>query len=752
MQANSPPEPTWLERFFSAPNTMHWEALSARSAPPVWLEQVIPWIDLFSQPKAKVIVLPVFDRDGPCIWYAAATDSTAATALAAELMAFVGPSYSDFRGQPHPCDSGNAIEEALRARFGNLVFRIVPNADDVRPDIVRALASYLGLQRRRPDAPDRTQQPFGKLRADFDRALLAGNEATAAKLLEALCDTGRVNAEQRKYFEVRMLAGLDRQQELARNSSLLKAVMDLSLPPQTIVDLVDALYATFVEDIEEESASSVAAAFEQHIGKHFGALFKERKGVRQANVLKAFFLYEATRQVPDQARCAATIAAFPDDPFGRALLQRWSDQLLAFPESSPAVDPLEAARLAVADENYEIAVTWYKQVLPDQRGYAGLLRCAVEFGAPALTAEVLELFDGAPDAIFAMLGDRDQQRLARLRGTSIHPTPITSASDWLEWAQGVAEHRYGGTALALLNESAVRWPIEDYLREADKCAQLAAIVGNADSPAGAVFRDAFPQFVEFFVHRTSRPVRGFVPLYGMLVKMVTWNGGASPDELELVASLVQVVLSVGPDKQSYADVVEDLGEILSANRAATNIDWALNLAEILATHPAPDSECRLRFFSAVQGLMRESSHRVSSAQRSIIRLLSLDFGCQELLSDWPDPIAAIGANVGTFAGLIAIYTLTEQAGLRARDVLRTMLPNAQIEVNGDSVATDRLRHLAAKADIFVFAWRSSKHQAFFCIKEYRKGRPIHMPVGKGSASILQAALAAAEDAILRRVK
>lgn len=748
MQDNQVPESTWLERFFSEPNAMLWEALCARLAAPAWLEQVVPWIDFFSHSKAKVIVLPVFDLDGPCMWYAAATEPNAAAALAEELMAFVGPSYSDFRGQPHPCDLGNTIEEALRERFGQFVYRIIPHTKGARQDVVRAVALYLGLLRRRPDAPDRTQQPFGKLRADFDRALLAGNEESAGRLLEALCDTGRVNAEQRKYLEIRLLAGLHRKQELAHNSSLLKAVMDLSLPPQTVVDLVDALYSTFIADIENDSTVNVAAAFERHIGKHFGALFKERKGVRQANVLKAFFLYEATRKFPDLVRCAATIAAFPDDPAGRALLQQWSNQLLSQPESAPTADPLQAARLAVADENYDIAASLYMHVLPDLRGYTGLLRCAVELSSPALTAQVLKLFDGAPAALLASLGDREQERLARLRGPLIQAVPTASANDWLEWSHGVAGHRYGGAALALLEESAVRWPIEDYLREPGKCAELATIVGNADSDAGAVFRDAFPQFVEFFVDRSSRPVRGFVPLYGMLVKMVAWNGGASADELELVASLVQTMVSVGPDSEAYADLLDDLGAILTANRAANNIDWALNMSEILAIQSAPDLEARLRFFVAAFDLIRANGHRMSPVQRSVLQLLAKDYGCEDLLAGLPELPMKERTEAAAYAGLIAIYTLTETAGQRARDVLRTMLPLAQVEVNGDSVATDRLRHLSAKADVFVFAWRSSKHQAYFCIKEFRGTRPLHMPAGKGSATILQTVLTVVEETLL----
>jgi len=46
--------------------------------------------------------------------------------------------------------------------------------------------------------------------------------------------------------------------------------------------------------------------------------------------------------------------------------------------------------------------------------------------------------------------------------------------------------------------------------------------------------------------------------------------------------------------------------------------------------------------------------------------------------------------------------------------------------------------LATAADMFVFAWKSSSHQAFYCVKDaLTKGEPIWVP-GKGTASILRA--------------
>ena len=113
----------WLERFFSGRNALTWEAVTARTAPPVWLEQMLPWIAAFSGSGDRLpVVLPVFGSDGPEQWYAMASDESGANALSQELTAFVGPSFSDFRGQFLQPDQDDDIEKALHERFGRFVF------------------------------------------------------------------------------------------------------------------------------------------------------------------------------------------------------------------------------------------------------------------------------------------------------------------------------------------------------------------------------------------------------------------------------------------------------------------------------------------------------------------------------------------------------------------------------------------------------------------------------------------------------
>jgi hypothetical protein len=286
--------------------------------------------------------------------------------------------------------------------------------------------------------------------------------------------------------------------------------------------------------------------------------------------------------------------------------------------------------------------------------------------------------------------------------------------------------------LQILEEALPRWSVEAYSSDPTGCRKLAERIGNAGGAAEQTFRDAFAPLVEFFVDRPVRPVRGFAPLYAMLIRIVAWNGMVSANELELASAVVQAMVSLAPSREDYAEAVDAYAEIVAANSAPGNVDWALNAAEMLALYASPDSESRLRFFMVVVEMARACAHRLRPVQYEILSLLAKDYGCPGLLEAFPalDSAAEQLAQCADFAGLIGIYTLTESAGQRAQQFLRKLLPQARVEVNADHVTTDKLKSLAANADIFVFAWKSSKHQAYFAAKDARGSRQILLPLGK----------------------
>ena len=733
----------WLARFFSGRNELSWNQVVSGEGPPEWTRQVAPWLKLLRSSEANApIVLPVFAADGPAVWYGVCNDVHTLARMSAELESLVGPSYSDFRGQACDLPDNDEIESALQERFGKCVIRIAPTTANDRQKIADLVFLYQGLLSRRPATPDRTQRPFGRIRGDFDRALLAGNQESATRLLGELAQSGRVSTEQRKCLEIRLLAGLGRWEELARNHALILSVMDLSLPPQTIVDLVEALYENYITPFEEASSPrTLIEGFRQNVASRYGPLFQERKGIRRPKVLRAFLLFEMTQAELNIERCQTLLAAHADEPAGLALARRWLDSCQET-TSVAQFDARERARQAIADEDYEVAIDSALKGIPEQWAYSALLRCAVEIHSNQITQRVLALLDEASGSILENLSSKDRARRETLRGTKKTDPSLEAETDWISWARWVANGTYERSPISVLESAVLKWSVESYAKNPDRCLELARIVGNARGETEQIFRNAFPILVGFFVEQAGNPARGFVPLYGTLLRILAWSGVVSADELELASSLVQALLVVAPSKDAYKECVEDLCEIGASNSSPVHLDWALNIAEVLALFPMQEPEHSLRFFTQIVGLVRSMGHRVNSAQRDVLKILAQDYGCADVMDSIPAPEVPTDAPVSylAFNGVIGIYTLMEAAGKRAQRLLSQLLPKARVEVNSDGVATESLTALAAAADIFVFAWKSSKHQAYFCAKEARKGRELLMPLGKGTASIVRSVL------------
>lgn len=745
MNINVPPlELVWLKQFFSGRNFITWQDIEAGEAPTKHSDQIMPWLrNLCSETICCPIVLPFFDKDGSITWYAMASNAPQFSQLIDEITAFIGPSFSDFNGEWSDLSCDNISEMALKEHFGNYVIKFSAQCPEDQAEIERTLALYRTLLTRRPEMPDRTQQPFGKLRGDFDRALLAGNATHAQALLEEMSSSGRVNAEQKKCLEVRLLSGLGRHEELARNHSLIASLMDLPLPPQTIVDLIEALYDTYTRPIEKNSDTSVIKeSFKQHIALPFGPLFRERKGILLPKILRSFLLFEAVQDEPNITRCKAILSAYPDDADGRHLAQIWLSTVTIPKAEKSSLGRLAQVRQAIFDEDYKVAVDLCYEELPHLWVYSAMLRCAVELRNPDVTFRVLDIFAKAEITDSLQLTDKDKARLEQLKESSKILEHPNVDSNWIVWAKWVSSEIYHVSPLAVLEKAVLRWNIEEYINDANLCDELAQMIGNSSGKQEEIFRSSFPHLVEFFVERPAKPVRTFASLYAILIKVIAWSGTASADELEISTLLTQALFTIGPTREIYCECLEDLDEILKANNSIIHLDWALNTTEILAIYPTQNAELRLRLFMSVVDMARTCFHRMTTTQKTVLGLLAKDYNCLDLLDFIPavDADDRIEDSINEFEGIIGIYTLMGGAGTRAKYLLENLLPKARIEVNGDSVATDQLTSLARNADMFVFAWKSSKHQAFYCIKEARRGRDIIMPSGKGTASIVKSVL------------
>ena len=739
-------ESKWLSDFYSEPQGLKWKTLTSDNASEdVLARKVLPWLHKLEEYEDDFFtVIPSFGINGSINWYGVATTTQLFSEMSDDLKSFIGETYCTFENIDEI--TINTHEQILKNRFGNNVVRFTPFGTSQQEQVETLLDAYLSLINRRPANAKRTIRPFGKIRNDFDLALLAKNEDHARQLINELSLTGRLDSSQKKCLEIRLLAGLGYTDLIARDQALITSVIDLSLPHQIITDITTALYETYIRPYENESEEVVMHNFNQNIYKPYGgALFKTRKSIRDPIVLRSFLLAHLAHNETDQSKIDGIVSAYSENAEGRNLILKWKEwlkpTLKGNPTSTQVCLPVALVNDAIIDEDYLSAAEICLENLGEDWVFTPLLRCAENINSKDLSQKVVAHIASLKD--LSKLNQRDTQRLEKLKKSLESETSFEIPNSMYEWITGVKNNSIGKDPVGILKESIHKWCVDDLLTNSRQCNEIADSIVNADKSQEEIYKAAFITLVDFFVDNQKVSQRNFSPIYASLIKVLAWRGALTPDELEIAATLTNALLSSAPNREVYLDLLSDIGDVLEKNKSSLNTDWMLNIAELFVLYPNQgDGDLRLSLFVSIITYFLSIAHRLSGPQKDILKILAQDFNCPDLLSSFPTEKDDDDDNDGEvlrqdYSGYIGIYTLTDGASQRASSVLKKYYPQARIEINNDHEATDRLQSLSKNSDIFVFAWKSSKHQAYFCVKDARVSREILMAPGKGSASIIK---------------
>ncbi len=736
-------ESKWLSDFYSEPQALNWKMLiSDKASENALASKALPWLHkLEGSGDDFFAVIPSFSANGDIAWYGVATTTQLFSEMSDDLKSFIGTTYCTFENIDDIAINTN--EQILKNRFGNKVVRFIPFGTPQQEQVALLLDAYLALINRRPPNAERTIRPFGKIRNDFDLALLAKNEDHARQLINEMSLTGRLDSSQKKCLEIRLLAGLGYTDLISRDQALITSVIDLSLPHQIITDITTALYETYIRSYENESEEVVMHNFNQNIYKPYGgALFKTRKSIRDPIVLRSFLLAQLAHNEPDQSKIDGIVSAYSENAEGRNLVLKWKEWLKPTSRVQPPTtkpnEPAELVKDAIIDEDYLLAAEICLEHLAEDWVLTPLLRCAENIGSKELSQKVISHAASLKD--LSKLNSRDTQRLEKLRKSLESETAFEMPNSMHAWVTGVKNNSLGDDPVGILKESIHKWSQDDLLANSKQCNEIADFIVNADKPQEEVYKAAFISLVDFFADNEKSSQRNFSPIYASLIKVLAWRGALTPDELEIAATLTNALLNSAPTREVYLDLLSDMGDIIEENKSVLNADWMLNIAELFILYPSQgNDDLRLNLFISIINYFLSIAHRISGPQRDVLSTLAQDFNCPDLLNSFPGEKDDADQELmrQDYSGYVGIYTLTDGASQRASAVLKKYYPQARIEVNNDHEATDRLKSLAKNSDIFVFAWKSSKHQAYFCIKEARAHDEILMASGKGSVSIIK---------------
>ncbi len=751
---------SWLRDFFAPPNELRWEHLLDGSAAPELAENIRSWLIGLTDPECVTpIVLPFVKSGEIAGWYATTRTSEGGNELAAELRGWLGPTYlSIFEIASNDPTNPNAA--ALYRQSGGIVWKFSGANKAIRTSISKRLSDYNLTLRLRPKQVHKATRPVGAIRGDFERALVAKDAVAAERYIVQLRETGRLNEENLRYLDVRLSAGLGLWPQIARDHWLIQTMSDLSLPPRILADIIEALYRTYLDPIEATGdAAALLAGFENEVAKRYPRLFSSRRGIQTPRVIKAFLLFERLQSRPNREII---------DNLTERLDEKDGFRAFCFAPISEHKFPVDAeaeAQEAFDDLQYDRAFALYVALPLTKKIVGRIITCAKFIDTGEVRSQLMSLIEAADSSLIEALSPLLRDNLAAIVKATSRPSmdplifsdkraadsagPIVfgEPDNWMAWAEQLKLGENLPSAERVLELSVTNWTTTAFKSAEGHCHAFASIVGGLSGKASVIARRAVPQIFESFFPSDEPLDASRKPIAEMLFVVVAMGDGISSVDLDFLGQLLNILLSFGPSSAEYISILKDLEDVQDRVRSYANFSWSLDICETLAVSPVQSDAARaarLSFFHRILGQAQTFAHRLGPQDFLLMELLAKDFEVDQSSLDplkrADDAQKVNSPEVDLDGKLIGIYTLAEAAGARAKASLEKMFPGVTIEVNSDLVATEKLRNLARSADFFVFAWKSSSHAAFYCIKdELSSGEPI-WAAGKGTASIMRALL------------
>jgi hypothetical protein len=494
---------------------------------------------------------------------------------------------------------------------------------------------------------------------------------------------------------------------------------------------MEALYRSQVQAYESANTlEPLLQQFSQTVASPAQPLFSTRRTSRRPAVLKAFVLHELIQPAPQLTICERLLKELPVGAFGHV------DQILRERCAQHAV-PAEIglAQEALANELFDRAWELFWPLPDSVDMLRGLIACARESDDPAKVAAVLARLDATDASIRTAVESASATRLARLRAIcQAPPLPVKLSAQFARWhdepedryVERLSEFARSVDPAALLGESGmVDAAIETLMLQA------------VEEPT--LFERLYPLWHELFIERTDPDPR-LIPLYLEMLEALRARDVFQRTDQELLHQILVAILDSGDDA-AYRHSVDAIAKIFEAIRSPQALGWALDVCDSLSQRRVRDSDARLRLLTQVVKACQEFSSRLEPLQTHQLRLLAQEAKLDPPnLPPPPSPQSGEGQIVDETPYRVAIYSLDEAATRRAVDILKSLHPHWVIDTNSDHVCSDRLKALAQNAHVFVFAWRCSKHAAFYCVKASSQKENLVMARGVGTTSLVAAAV------------
>ena len=616
------------------------------------------------------------------------------------------------------------------------------DGNDAKKAVQSQVESVLKFSLHRPDRSLRTVAPIGKVLREFDVAVEHGDRNTALHILNTrLTGTGHFSRANKLFLRIRYLAAFEDWEEL---DGLVSAEPLAQTRRPALVS--DAL-AKLALSGHARNAADPYASFDEHVAPRFGCLIETVDQIRSVHGAEYFVLWNLSAGATSTA-IARLLEGY-----------RWAEEPnvlrhLSFENEQPShsVSTSELTvevRDAVEQGQFDYALQLLQQTEP----IADLVPAVVVITRRLLTAEAMALLSDYRNRIGTKEVDGEVARFGSLEiGVADQPSSPTDAQSEdtstirLSWAERVTAVARGDKSGSSLIREAQEDNVHDLIVENDEMpALVAALEQNMEAASARDVLDALAILLSRL--RDQLPDSEQAKLGALQWAVLRlWGLGDDSGDLARARRILEIsdsILASGCSVAEYEEMVDTYDLRWAPFLTDVGFSVGVRAVELLAgARPAQDDKLlnfAIRILGRVQPANLPRLERVDvlvAAALSDELDLELNFG---LLLEPPGEESDQRTYEGTVVGL---YSLDENALRRAADILFKELPGVDVRTAADKVSSDRLRSMAQNSDVMVVATAVAAHAATDAISDARGDRDSTYAAGKGSSSLVSAALEA----------
>lgn len=307
---------------------------------------------------------------------------------------------------------------------------------------------------------------------------------------------------------------------------------------------------------------------------------------------------------------------------------------------------------------------------------------------------------------------------------------------WFAWFESLGDtQRYTAQdKYNLAKENIQSWVNDEKLSDAVLLEK--AISGVADNPSFIRCMDAI---VESLVENPESPVE-HSKICPLLLMSIVMNNH-STKYLDLFYRILKVTLEKNPDQKTYKEIIMTVHDLWNLLRGQSNYEFLLEIAALLFLHAKPDRKAYDSVLNTVIGYAGEIHSKLTDEHHEMLVMLVEDNNIDSSQLSWFYIPVEVDAAVDTIARfldtgpVIVLYTTNPRVSSQVKNYFERNY-NYRILISNDDVASDSLRSLSSKADLFLFVWRQASHSAFYCIKDHCLPQALVMVPGTSSNSII----------------